>query len=254
MKKTFTLLVSVILVVSTGSIFAQQQRTKTIGMEKYRHIIENYDVSRAPEGDIPIGGALLFQENFDNDGGAFPEGWTSGGSSESCKWNVDATPSFPGFYSSPYSLNYNDGETFGCGNNWGWVKSPLIDVNGGSLVVSFQFVTRTECGYSDCPWDETWVGVFGEFGEYIGEAYVSGTGTSNWTLKSFLFANSGGVEKVYVEFYFDTYDEISNGYHGPFIDNLEVRTGPEIPVSGWALGIGIALIIGVAVIRYRKLI
>jgi hypothetical protein len=248
-------IIAVFLACSLTGLAQDQNRTRTIGLEKYRNIIEN-TVSPRQVTDAAIGGGtLLYSENFDNNGGNFPVGWTSGGNSQNCKWNVDASPATPGYFSSPYSLNYNNGSTYDCGDNWGWVSSPLIAVNKKPFEVSFQFNNLNECGYSTyCYWDETFVLIYDEIGNLLDNAYVGGVGLPGWGLKSFVFANPGKLQNIRLEFYFDTFDFIANSYYGPFIDNLEVRTAPEIPISGWALAIGIVLIATFTLLRYRKVV
>ena len=138
-------------------------RTRTIGDERYRSIIENYVPSTSQADNSRAFDVLLLSENFDNTGGQLPTGWTRGGSSTSCQWNVDATPAGPGFYSAPYSLNYNNGTDFNCGNNWGWVRTGLIPADGGDLNISFRYTFQGECASGwPCPYDLTYLMIWDE--------------------------------------------------------------------------------------------
>jgi hypothetical protein len=251
MKRILLLNLAFILCAYFSGMAQDPGRTHKIGSDKYRSLIENYVPSKTPEKAPQKGGDVLFFENFDGNGPGLPAGWTSQGSSTACIWNVDATPAIPGFYSSPYSLNYNNGVDFDCETNWGWVASPMIPVGGKSFNISFWYNFQGECELSnDCPWDQTYMGVFDEINNLLFVTKV--LGTQQWFHNNYYVSNTSGAQNIHIEFYFDTGDNISNGGYGPFIDNLEVKTANAIPVSGWALWIGIALIAAFTVFRLRR--
>jgi hypothetical protein len=251
MKKILLFSIIAVFLASSISYAQDKNRPITIGMEKYRDIIENYAPLQSPTDNSRDAGVVVLFENFDNTGGQLPAGWTSGGSSTSCKWAVDASPNPPGYYSSGYSLNYNNGVDFNCGYNWGWVMSPLIVTAGADIDVSFWYNASNECGGGACYYDRTYLMILDENLNVLYSVQLNGY--TSWNKHTYLFNNTSNVNKIYVYFYFDTLDSILNGYYGPFIDDLEVRSLEAIPVSGWALAIGITLIAAFTLLRFRKL-
>lgn len=253
MKRIFTILVSVVFLAISVSLIAQkQQRTRTIPGEKARQVIENANPLEPTEYGTRNGGTLIYSENFDNTGGALPTGWGVVNSSTSCFWAVDATPNPPGFHSPDYSLNYNNGVNFDCGDNYGYVTSPLIEVSGKNYNITFWWNLLNECQFGPCPWDELYVTVYDEFDNFIVSYNLVAT-NSTWAYADMNLPNTEGAGKIYIEFLFITYDGIANDYHGPFIDDLEVYvTTADIPLSDWAIVIGIMLIVTATVIRFRR--
>ena len=250
MKKALFLLIALAFLVASSGLAQNQQRTKTIGMERYRSIIENYVPSKATLNGTRNGGTVVFSENFDNTGGQLPAGWTSGGSGTNCQWHVDASPNPPGFYSASYSLNYNNGVDFNCGDNWGYVRTPLIPVAGNDFDITFWYNINNECSNGNCAYDQNWITVYDASMNVLFAALVPGNTT--WQQNLFTFTNDTQVQQVYIEFYFDTYDGLFNNYYGPFIDDLEVVGHNAVPVSGWALAIGIGLIAVFTFFRIRR--
>jgi hypothetical protein len=249
MKKTLLFSIIAIILVSSPAGFGQdQKRVRTIGSEKYRTIIKNSTKIDKSAVKDHRDGSITFMETFDQD--VLPLGWTSGGSSGECKWGSDATPAFPGYFSPDYSLNYNNGTDYDCGSNWGWVRTSQAPVNGYPFEISFMFYNETECGFN-CGFDETWIVIYDPEDNVIFASLVSGL--DEWVPKSYLIPNTAGVQWVTIEFYFDTYDDLFNDFAGPFIDDLKVTTSMEIPISPWALGIGIFMIAAFTVLRYRKI-
>ncbi|MCF6341269.1 MAG: hypothetical protein L3J31_00500 [Bacteroidales bacterium] len=257
MRKLFYVFLVLVFAASSSLLFAQQQkRTSQIGSEKYRAIIENFKPAAGQTDNIERGvngtGTLIYSENFDGYGPIFPPGWSGGGNGTACEWAVDATPTPPGFFSADYSLNYNNGVDFDCGWNWGMATSPLIDVSGQAFNVSFMFYYE---GENDYPfWDLTYLTVYDESFNVMEVFYVNPVAQNSWHLQSFSIPNYGNHQKVYLEFYFDTGDEIYNNFKGPFIDNLVVTgtTQNQIPVSNWAIILGVMLIGAFIVVRYRR--
>jgi hypothetical protein len=250
MKNTLLFTAAIIMLFSFMGKAQDENRIRSIGMEQYREVIENAIPGDAPADAPPPPTILIYSENFDNNGAALPPGWTKGTTGTACQWNVDSSPAAPGFYSSPYSLNYNNGSTFDCGANSGWVRSPLINTSGTIMYVSFWFNVMNECGGGLCTWDQTYL-IIRDISLNVLASYLIG-GPNYWAQMNYSYSNPGEVEQVYLEFYFDTYDFIGNSFYGPFIDNLELREEPVIPISNWALVIGIALIATFVIIRYRR--
>ena len=251
MKRLFTTVILLGFVFSVVSTFAQE-RTKTIGLEKYREIIENYTPYQPQSPDSRQSGVLIYSENFDGPAGTLPAGWTSSGSSTSCVWNVDATPNPPGFYSADYSLNYNNGVTFDCSSNWGWVQTGLIPVSGNPFEIEFEYLISNECGGIPCGFDQMYVTVFDDSYNVLFSDLPTGN-YSSWSSKYYYYDNPGAVDFIRIEFYFDTYDPIANAYSGPFIDDLAVYGAAVTPISWWAIAIGIFLIVSFTVLRFRRL-
>ncbi len=253
MKRIITILLSVVFLAISVSLVAQkQQRTRTIPGEKARQVIENAIPLEPSEYGTRDGGFLVYSENFDNTGGALPSGWSVFNSSTSCVWAVDATPNPPGFHSPDYSLNYNNGVNYDCGNNFGYATSPLIEVSGKNYNITFWWNLLNECGFGTCPWDELYVTVYDESDNFIVSYNLVAT-NSTWAYADMNLSNTTSADKIYIEFSFLTYDELANNYHGPFIDDLEVYiTTADIPLSDWAIVIGIILIVTATVIRFRR--
>lgn len=252
MKKTLSLLLTVVFVFASLYIHSQQKRVRTVPDAKARQIIENAIKVEPSQPGSRDGGMLIYSENFDNTGGNLPAGWSATNSSTSCVWAVDATPNPPGFHSPNYSLNYNNGVDYNCGNSFGYITTPLIDVSKNQYNITFWWNLLNECGFGTCPWDELYVTVYDEFDNFIVSFNLVAT-NSSWAYADMTRTNFEQVDKIYIEFAFMTYDDIANDYHGPFIDDLEVYiSSASVPLSNWALALGIALIVIATVIRFRR--
>lgn len=272
MKKLLLLTFLFAFVASIAGFAQNQQRTRNVGNEKYRDLIENY---RYPENDAqitisPVRGEIIFSENFNEAGLDLPAGWTKDGSSSDCTWKMDNSPADPGYYSAGGSLNFNNGYNFECdegdGNGtWGAVTTPLIQVNGNPITISFMFNQENECNYYEddgggepgpyaptleCYYDETWMAILDENEDVIEWFYVDGTYA--WNQNTYEFLNPDADQYIKVQFYFDTYDDIANDFYGPFIDDLTISQAVATPIPGWALIIGISLMVAFTFFRIRR--
>lgn len=246
------------LLFSLTSTAQEQKRSYTPGMERFSQLILNYQPSQQQHNGVRENGVVLLSENFDATGGALPAGWTTENYSESgsCMWGVDDSPNPPAYFSPGFSLNFNNGVDYNCGLSYGSVTTPLIDVSGMPLNISFRFFISNECGGTPCMdignyYDDIWIGIFDQndtelFWEII-------PGTTAWNLVNYSFPNSENAQMVYIVFYFNSGDSLFNEYAGPFIDDLVISGTPPTPLSGWAVGIGLALILGFTVLRLRKI-
>lgn len=253
MKKTAPLFLTVVFISLSMVLFAQsQQRTRTIPDEKARQIIENALPYEGTTDGTRGGGNPVYIEHFDDTGGTLPAGWSVSGNSSVCTWAVDATPKPPGYRTASYSLNYNNGADYDCGDNYGYVRSPLIEVGGCQYNISFWWSHLNECTFGTCPWDVFSVTIYDEYDNFIVSYELPAT-NSAWYYANIQQINVAGVDKIYAEFSFFTYDEILNDYHGPFIDNFEVYVNTaNVPLSNWAIAAGILLILTATVLRLRK--
>ena len=95
MKKILSISLALVFIAGSLTAFSQEQRVKTIPKEKAEAISKavQYRPTDAPAQN----GTLLFSENFDNNGGALPQGWSTFSNSTACVWAVDATPNPSGF-------------------------------------------------------------------------------------------------------------------------------------------------------------
>jgi hypothetical protein len=254
MKTTVSLFLLVLIAGFTLSLSAQKQRTKTIPPGNAPNIIENAIKYEFKEDGKRQSGLLVFWEDFDASTGGMPVGWNLTGNSSICTWDVDGLPKPPGYFTAPYSLNYNNGNNFNCGANFGYVTSPLINISGQSFDVCFMYSLVNECGTGFCGFDDLFVTIYDEFNNQIISYQLPAT-AGDWFYVDINEVNTSLVENIYIEFSFFTYDSILNDYEGPFIDNFKVyRKGEaDIPLSNWALLIGIALIVIATVIRFRRI-
>lgn len=254
MKTTVSLFLAIFFAAGCLSLTAQKQRIKTVPGGKAADVIENAVKYQEQDDGTRQNGILVYWEDFDASGGGLPAGWNVTGNSTSCTWDVDGLPKPPGYFTAPFSLNYNNGNNFDCGTNFGFVTSPLIDVSGQSFDVCFMFSLVNECVMGFCGWDDLFVTIYDEFDNSLISYQLPAT-DGDWYYADINEQNVGGVSKIYIEFSFFTYDGIANGYEGPFIDDLQVyRNGEaDIPLSNWALAIGIALIVIATVIRFRRI-
>lgn len=246
MKKNYFLIVALLLCFGFGSFSQENTRKRTVGLERYQNLdIKKLDIQemngRAP---VPSGLNLIYSENFDQ---GVPAGWTFFGSSASCKWAVDATANPPGYFSAPYSLNYNNGVDYDCGRNYGFATSPFITAWPSMIQVKFQYIRGAEdFGY----YDVLFVSILDEFNNTLN--YYPLPISNNWLSYTMDYEIPDGINKIKLEFYFDTGDELFNNYKGAFIDNIEVYMGPMIPLSNWAVVIGIFLVAATIFIRFRR--
>jgi hypothetical protein len=164
-------------------------------------------------------------ENFD--GGALPTGWSVNNSSATVGWNVDASPNPPGYYSSAYSLNYNDGTDYDDGNgNNGTVTTAAIDnSNANSTTISFYYQLETE---GDADWDWVEIEVLRASDNAVLQT-IGGSGTSipdvnTWTQYT-INGNAAVVAEssIKLRFTFTAVDNYYNTYFGWFIDDLKVE-------------------------------
>lgn len=246
MKKNCFLIVTLLLCFGFVSFSQENTRKRTVGLERYQNLeIKKLDVQEM-NGRFPTPGGLnlIYSENFDQ---GVPAGWTFFGSSASCQWAVDATANPPGYFSAPYSLNYNNGVDYDCGRNYGTAVSPLINAWPSMTQLRFMFIRSTEnFGY----YDMLFVNVLDEFNNII--IYNNLPESENWSPYMMDFQIPEGIDKIKLEFYFDTGDAALNNYKGAFIDNIELYMGPMIPLSNWAVVIGIFLVAVTIFIRSRR--
>lgn len=267
MKKILLFLVSLFLAVNV--INAQDvQRTRKVGNEKFRELIENSHPSlhRLAPSMAPTADFTIFSENFNEPGLDLPAGWSTINSGDFCNWHMDASPVLPGYYSPPGSLNFNNGVNYGCdpgesGSIWGYVFSPLINLNGKPCNISFMYNEENECGsggggggyapIEECYWDRTYLVILDENMDLIGYSYFFGT--TEWAPVSFSYDNPYQLQSFRFGFYFDTFDPYANNYYGPFIDDVRVTQSGVIPVSNWAILFGVVLIVLFTVYRFRRI-
>ncbi len=253
MKKNYLLIASLLFVFAFSSFSQAGKRQAVIGIDRYR----NLDLKKMEQ--MKIKGVtnkvealtLLYSENFDQ--GGLPAGWSVTGNSTSCMWAVDATPNPPGYYSAPFCLNYNNGVNYDCGRNYGSATTPLLNVTPNLIQVNFQYIKDTETPEITVEtFDMLYVSILDENNNILyTEAPVE---SNNWSSYSLQYMIPAGVDKIKVEFYFDTMDDLFNDYKGVFVDDLEIYFDPNVvPLSNWALFIGIFLVATIIIIRYRRI-
>jgi PKD repeat protein len=179
-------------------------------------------------GSAKKSGKALVTSLFENfDGGSLPTGWSINNSSATVGWNVDASPNPPGFYSSAYSLNYNDGTDYDDGNgNNGTVTTAAIDnSNANSTTISFYYQLSTE-GAVDWDWVE--IEVLRASDNAVLQT-IGGDGTSiadvgSWTQYT-INGNAAVVAEssIKLRFTFSADDNYDNAHFGWFIDDLKVE-------------------------------
>jgi hypothetical protein len=80
--------------------------------------------------------------------------------------------------------------------------------------------------------------------------------TTGWVGLNIFFANPTNLDNIKIEFYFTAIDSIGNNYPGAFVDDLVVTSDDlppiGVPLSNWALALGLFLIIAATVIRFKR--
>jgi hypothetical protein len=250
MKKKYFFIAALLLCFGLNAFSQAGNRQAVIGLERYR----NLDLKKMALQKINLVTDDLqiltpvYSENFDL---GVPANWTFSGNSNDCLWAVDATANPPGYFSAPYSLNYNNGVDFNCGRTYGAATTPLLNVGQALIQVSFQYIKDTETPEVTYEvFDMLYVSVLDQFNNILyTETPVESTSWSSYTL---FYQVPEGVNSIKVEFYFDSRDNLYNDYKGVFIDDLEISRGPMVPLSNWAVFIGIFLVATVIIIRYRR--
>ena len=147
------------------------------------------------------------------------------GSGEGPRWQVDATPSKPGYKSPTCSVNYNNGKNYVCpalaGSVSGSLVSPLIDASqldkGEPLTLTFQLGGEWESGSFDNL--DLQVSLDGKDWGQI-DTY-DGPGATSWALQTVDLSDLNGV-KFWLRWRFWTKDCDFNESSGAFIDDVKL--------------------------------
>jgi hypothetical protein len=169
----------------------------------------------------------------------FPDavGWTLSPPVGPFAWDVDATPAnvlgSSSWHSAPYSLNFNDGFTYGgAGPAYGSATSPAMDLSNaiGPVKAEFWCNFEVEAGASCNFYDRRLLQVInssGQVAEYCFVGVINCGPPGQWHFHSVLLDASWGI--VQLRFFFATGDGWKNDGAGWFVDDLEVRE--ECPAS-----------------------
>ncbi len=157
---------------------------------------------------------------FDNFESGSP-GWTVEGD----MWHMvqDGVSPYPNSHSPTTSWWYGQDATgdYDNGNsNWGVIISPPVDLTGQSTTtLSFWEWYQTEGLYP--MFDQRWVFIYSDSTGWVPVEQLNENAMNAWQQRSFdvsPFSN----QIVHIAFYFDTGDEIFNGFRGWYIDDVSL--------------------------------
>lgn len=190
-------------------------------------------------GGTASGGSTIFSTNFDSS--ASTNAWQlSSTFGNNVGWHFDGDPvGAPGgaAYSGSSSLNYNNGtdyktvDTTGAvTQNFGSAQSPSISLSGYTSA-TLTFKCNSDTDSTGTNWDKRFVQIANNLGvtaeEYqlaqTGGATAPGACAAQGTWHNHTLNLQPSLGTIYVRFWFDTVDGVSNDHTGWFVDDVVVQ-------------------------------
>ena len=163
------------------------------------------------------------------------EGDTSGWTTSIDEWwTLSEAQSHSATHSWRYGIdatnNYDDGSA-----NAGILESPLIalPVSSDPYVLQFWYRAETESRYMH--WDQRWVQISVDGGDFVDAYQLSNDPMLGWFRARIdllpYYGDMTSEHTVQVRFFFDTIDQRNNGFEGWFIDDFQIQAEPVTSIA-----------------------
>ncbi|MFC1878493.1 peptidoglycan DD-metalloendopeptidase family protein [Chloroflexota bacterium] len=147
-----------------------------------------------------------------------PSGWTN---SNYWALSTDQNHTPGGVTSWKYETNSSNGYDTGLPNS-GHLTSPAIDIPvAGEYYLQFWYHYETES--LGLHWDQRWVQISANGGEYINIHQLSNDPANHWLQSPLIPLSAYAGQTIRVRFYFATLDSVFNNFIGWFIDDFSIH-------------------------------
>ncbi len=150
-------------------------------------------------------------------------------------WQRDATPgtSYSGAYAWRYGVGFGAEASYNSYRS-GDLTSPLINIpnlpQGSSNRPYLRFRYRYQTETQGRHWDQRWVQV-SDGGHFRNLFQLSDDPMQYWLQSPYIDLSEFAGKQIRIRFYFNSLDEIENGYEGWYIDDVEINLTSLPPCS-----------------------